>query len=49
MQPSEMYAVLDKAGIEYEIVEIFEGVRILSILVEEVDESIDDTEEGETE
>jgi glycyl-tRNA synthetase beta subunit len=44
-----MYAVLDKAGIEYEIVEIFEGVRILSILVEEVDESIDDTEEGETE
>jgi|TARA_R110000822_G_scaffold64704_1_gene158631 glycyl-tRNA synthetase beta subunit len=44
-----MYAVLDRAGIEYEIVEIFEGVRILSILVEEVDESIDDTEEGETE
>jgi ABC-type multidrug transport system fused ATPase/permease subunit len=44
----EVTAALDKES-EYEIVEIFEGVRILSILVEEVDESIDNTEEGEPE
>lgn len=39
--PTELYDLLDKADIEYEIVEIFEGVRILSILVDEP------TEEGE--
>jgi hypothetical protein len=39
--PAELYDLLDKADIEYEIVEIFEGVRILSIEVNEP------TEEGE--
>ena len=39
---TELYDLLDKADIEYEIVEIFEGVRILSI---EVNDEL--TEEGE--
>jgi hypothetical protein len=41
----ELYDLLSRANIEYEVVEIFEGVRILSI---EVDEEIDEpTDEGE--
>ena len=39
MTPDELYALLDKAGIEYEVVEIFEGARWLRIEVEEVDET----------
>jgi hypothetical protein len=33
MTPTQLYDLLEKAGVEYEIVEIFEGVRILSIEV----------------
>ena len=33
MTPTELYDLLEKAGVEYAIVEIFEGVRILSIEV----------------
>jgi hypothetical protein len=40
MTPQELYALLDANDIEYEIVEIFEGVRILNIQVTE--ESNDD-------
>ena len=42
MTPTELYDLLEKAGVEYEIVEIFEGVRILSI-------EVDDNKEEETE
>jgi len=39
MTPKEMYDLLDKAGIDYEVVEIFEGVRILRVVVyEEVED-----------
>ena len=41
MTPTELYDLLEKADVEYEIVEIFEGVRILSIEVN------DDKEETE--
>jgi hypothetical protein len=41
MTPTELYDLLEKADVEYEIVEIFEGVRILSIEVN------DDKEEDE--
>jgi len=41
MTAQELYDLLDKAGIDYEVVEIFEGARWLRIEVEE-------TEEGET-
>jgi len=40
MTPTQLYDLLEKAGVEYEIVEIFEGVRILSIEVN--DEREDD-------
>jgi|TARA_R110000868_G_scaffold325154_1_gene585929 hypothetical protein len=40
MTPTELYDLLEKADVEYEIVEIFEGVRILSIEVN--DEKEDD-------
>jgi hypothetical protein len=35
MTPEELYKLLDANDVEYEIVEIFEGVRILSIVVQE--------------
>jgi hypothetical protein len=41
MTPTQLYDLLEKADVEYEIVEIFEGVRILSIEVN------DDKEETE--
>ena len=41
MTAQEIYDLLDKAGVDYEVVEIFEGARWLRIEVEE-------TEEGET-
>ena len=45
MTPQELYALLDKAGAEYEVVEIFEGVRILNI---EVDEPVEEEEQTNT-
>jgi hypothetical protein len=36
MSPLDLYELLDRAGINYEIVEIFEGVRVLSVTVEEI-------------
>jgi len=35
MTAQELYELLDKAGIEYDLVEIFEGVRIVRIEVDE--------------
>jgi len=39
MTPSELYDALDRAGVDYEIVEIMEGVRIIRVQV--WDEQID--------
>ena len=33
MKPEKLYALLDAMGIEYEVVDIFEGLRILRIEV----------------
>ena len=44
--PTYLYTVLDNAGIEFEVVENFEGLRHLAIVVEE-DEEDDDEEERE--
>lgn len=33
MTPAELYDALDRAGAIYEIVEIFEGVRVISVQV----------------
>ena len=43
MTSDQLYELLDKAGIEYEVVEIFEGARWLRIEVEEVDETEETT------
>ena len=37
MTPQELYEVLDTAGVEYEIVEIFDGTRLIRIEVTEED------------
>ena len=42
MTPKEMYDLLDKADMDYEVIEIFEGVRIVRILVDEEEENNDD-------
>jgi hypothetical protein len=42
MTPNELYDVLDRIGAEYEVVEIFEGARILNIEVDEPDEEDED-------
>ena len=42
MTPTQLYDLLEKADIEYEIVEIFEGVRILSIEVDDNKEEKDE-------
>ena len=53
MTAFELYEALDKAGIDFEIVEIEDGLRVISIMVDEVsdddltDEMTDETEEIE--
>lgn len=42
MTPNELYDVLDRIGVEYEVVEIFEGARILNIEVDEPTEEDED-------
>ena len=38
MTTQELYALLDKAGVDYEVIEIFEGARFLRIEVVELNE-----------
>ena len=38
MTADQLYELMDKAGIEYEVVEVFEGARWLRIEVEEKEE-----------
>ena len=33
MTPSELYDALDRAGVDYEVVEIFDGVRVIRVQV----------------
>lgn len=35
MTPQELYKILDDAGLDYEVVEIFEGARWLRFIVKE--------------
>lgn len=42
MNANEIYKVLDKAGIEYEVTEMYEGVRYLRVVVEELKEEVDE-------
>jgi len=38
MSPQELYEILDKAGIDYEVIEIFEGSRLIRVEVDDDDE-----------
>jgi hypothetical protein len=42
MTPAELYDALDRAGARYEIVEIFEGVRVISVVVDDEDNEDDE-------
>ena len=42
MTPQELYDLLDKAGVVYDVVEIFEGVRLLSVEVNEPEDEEDE-------
>ena len=43
MTPAELYDALDRAGVDYEVVEIFDGLRVINVVVdEELDEELDD-------
>jgi len=35
MTAIELYELLDEAGIDFDVIEVFEGVRMISIKVEE--------------
>jgi len=35
MTPQELYEIIDKAGVDYEVIEIFEGSRLIRVEVEE--------------
>ena len=35
MTPKELYELLDKAGLDYDVVEVFEGIRWIRFDVEE--------------
>ena len=35
MKPNELYALLDNAGVDYEVVEVFEGLRVINVVVDE--------------
>jgi hypothetical protein len=38
MTAQELYELLDNAGVLYDVVEIYEGVRLLNVMVEEPEE-----------
>ena len=38
MTPQELYELLNKADVEYEVTELYEGVRYLRVVVEELKE-----------
>jgi len=45
MTAMELYKALHEAGIDFEVVEIFEGLRVISIMVDEVDDEEETDEE----
>ena len=40
MRPEELYELLNKAGVEYEVTEMYEGVRYLRVVVKELEEEL---------
>jgi len=48
MNTYRLYDLLDEAGLSYEVVEIFEGYRVISIKVDEMTDTELNAEVGET-
>jgi len=44
MTAQDLYDLLDKAKVEFEVVEIFEGLRTLTFMVDEEDEDEENEE-----
>jgi len=42
MTPQELYELLNNAGVEYEVTEMYEGVRYLRVVVEELKEEVNE-------
>jgi len=42
MTAYQLYEALDKAGVDFEIVEIEDGLRVISVLVDEDEELTDE-------
>lgn len=40
MTAKELYELLDKGGVDYEVTEIFEGVRYVRVVVEEESDDV---------
>ena len=38
MTSTELYKKLDEAGLRFAVIEMFEGIRLIEFLVDEVDE-----------
>ena len=49
MTAQEIYTALDELGIDYEVIQIFEGARFIRVEVEEEDEEVEEEVEGEEE
>jgi len=45
MTPQELYKALDKADLDYEVVEIFEGARWVRFLVDEDEEDFEPSDD----
>jgi len=50
MTPNELYDVLDRLDVEYDVVEIFDGLRVVNFVVDEpTEEDEDEDEQPDTE
>jgi hypothetical protein len=38
MTAEKLYELLDKAGVQFDVIEVFEGLRVINVEVEEEDE-----------
>jgi hypothetical protein len=43
MNAEKLYELLEKAGVQFDVVEVFEGLRTINVVVDEEDEDDTDT------
>jgi len=44
MKANELYELLDNAGVEFEVVEIMDGLRVINVIVDEFEDEDNDAE-----